>query len=169
MKRNLACLALAGALALASCETTGGYGGGTYGPPRTQLSQCMRNALVGAGIGAVAGAVIGSEENRVENAAIGAAVVGASTYGVCRYLSAREQQRVENAYYQSLNSGQAVNQSWQSDQGSQRSLHVSSPAPSNRGPDCRTISATVSDPQYGNQNLPPETFCRTGGGQWTPA
>ena len=54
MKRNLACLALAGALALASCETTGGYGGGTYGPQRTQLSQCMRNALVGAGIAASA-------------------------------------------------------------------------------------------------------------------
>ena len=159
---------LAGALVLASCETTsGGYGGG---PPRTQLSQCMRNALIGAGIGAVAGAAIGDRDNRVENAAIGAAVVGASTYGICRYLSAREQQRVENAYYQSLNSGRPVNESWQSDQGSTRSLSVSSPsAAPGYGAECRRVSATISDPQYGNQQLPPETFCRTPSGQWVPA
>jgi uncharacterized membrane protein len=88
MHMKLFCAALVGALMLAACETTSDYGGG---PPRTQLSQCGRNALVGAGIGAVAGAVIGNEHNRAENAAIGAAVVGAGTYGVCRYLSAREQ------------------------------------------------------------------------------
>lgn len=168
MKSILVCVALASTLVLASCETTGaGYGGG---PPRTQLSQCMRNALVGAGIGAIAGAAIGDRDNRVENAAIGAAVVGASTYGVCRYLSAREQQRVENAYYQSLNSGQPVNDSWQSDQGAQRSLRVSSPtAAPGYGAECRRVSATVSDPQYGNQQLPPETFCRSPNGAWVPA
>jgi surface antigen len=158
---------LVAAVALASCETTGDYGGG---PPRTQLSQCMRNALIGAGVGAVAGAVVGDEDNRVENAAIGAAVVGAATYGICRYLSAREQQRVENAYYQSLNSGQPVNESWQSDQGGTRSLSVSRPAAAPElGPQCRRVTATISDPQYGNQQLPPETFCRNASGQWVPA
>jgi surface antigen len=167
MRSILACAVLASALALAACETTGDYGGG---PPRTQLSQCMRNALIGASIGAVAGAVVGDEDNRVENAAIGAAVVGASTYGICRYLSAREQQRVENAYYQSLNSGAPVNDTWQSDQGSTRSLQVSQPAPApDLGPQCRRVRATISDPQYGNQQLPAETFCRTPSGQWVPA
>ena len=167
MHTKLLVAALAGALALASCETTGDYGGG---PPRTQLSQCMRNALIGAGIGAVAGAAVGDEDNRVENAAIGAAVVGAGTYGVCRYLNAREQQRVENAYYQSLNSGQPVNETWQSDQGGARSLRVSSPAAApGYGAQCRRVSATISDPQYGNQQLPPETFCRSPSGQWVPA
>jgi surface antigen len=167
MRSILACAVLASALALASCETTGDYGGG---PPRTQLSQCMRNALIGASVGAVAGAVVGDEDNRVENAAIGAAVVGASTYGICRYLSAREQQRVENAYYQSLNSGAPVNDTWQSDQGSTRSLQVSQPAPApDLGPQCRRVRATISDPQYGNQQLPAETFCRTPSGQWVPA
>ena len=169
MKVKALSAALVSVLVLASCETTGGYGGG-YGAPRTQLSQCMRNALVGAGIGAVAGAVIGDEDNRVENAAIGAAVVGASTYGVCRYLNAREQQRVENAYYQSLNSGQPVNDSWQSDQGAPRSLRVNSPAPApGYGPECRRVNATISDPQYGNQQLPAETFCRRADGAWVPA
>lgn len=169
MKTKLMTAVFAAALALSACETTGGYGGG-YGAPRTQLSQCMRNALIGAGVGAVAGAVIGDEDNRLENAAIGAAVVGASTYGVCRYLSAREQQRVENAYYQSLNSGQAVNDRWQSEQGAPRALTVSRPAAApGYGPECRRISATISDPQTGNQQLPPETFCRTPSGAWVPA
>lgn len=166
MRLKILCAVLASSLALASCETTSGYGGGGG---RTQLSQCMRNALIGAGIGAVAGAAVGDEDNRLENAAIGAAVVGAGTYGACRYLSAREQQRVENAYYQSLNSGGPVNDSWQSDQGAQRSLRVSSPqAAPQAGPQCRRVSATVSDPQHGNQQLPPETFCRNASGQWVP-
>lgn len=162
----LAVAALAGAMALASCETTSGYGG----PPRTQLSQCMRNALIGAGVGAVIGATQGPRENRAENAAMGAAVGGLATYGVCRWLTAREQQRVENAYYQSLNSGQPVNDSWQSDQGGTRSLSVSRPtAASGYGPECRRVSATIDDPQYGQQQLPPETFCRTPNGDWVPA
>lgn len=166
MRMRLLCAAFAGALALGACETTGDYGGG---PPRTQLSQCTRNALIGAGVGAVAGAVIGDEDNRVENAAIGAAVGGLGTYGVCRWLSAREQQRVENAYYRSLNSGQPVNESWQSDQGGTRSLEVGRPETSGRGAQCRTVRATIDDPQYGEQQLPPETFCRTASGQWAPA
>jgi len=166
MKTSLLALALAGALALTACETaSGGYGGA----PRTQLSQCTRNALIGAGVGAVLGATQGPRENRAENAALGAAVGGLGTYGVCRWLTAREQQRVENAYYQSLNSGAAVNDTWQSDQGGTRSLSVSQPSPSDRGPQCRRVSATIQDPQYGDQQLPPETFCRTPNGQWVPA
>lgn len=168
MRTNfLLCAALAGVMALASCETTGGgYGGG---PARTQLSQCTRNALIGAGIGAVAGAVIGDEDNRGENAALGAAAGGLATYGICRYLTAREQQRVENAYYQSLNSGGPVNESWQSDTGGTRSLQVSQPSSSDRGPQCRRVNATIQDPQYGRQQLPAETFCRNANGDWIPA
>lgn len=167
MRLVLACAVFASAMALASCETTSDYGGG---PPRTQLSQCGRNALIGGAIGAVIGATQGPRENRAENAAIGAAVGGAGTYGVCRWLTAREQQRVENAYYQSLNSGQPVSDSWQSDQGATRSLQVSQPTPApDLGPECRRVRATVSDPQYGNQQLPAETFCRTPSGQWVPA
>jgi surface antigen len=170
MKMKLLCAAFAGALALSACETGGGYGGGGYGGGGTRLSQCTRNALIGAGVGAVIGATQGPRENRAENAALGAAAGGLGTYGVCRWLTAREQQRVENAYYQSLNSGGPVNDSWQSDQGGQRSLAVGSPQPaSGYGAECRTVRATISDPQYGNEQLPPETFCRTPSGQWTPA
>ncbi len=169
MRMKFAGVALAGAMALAACQTTGAYGGGGYGAGRTQLSQCMRNALIGAGIGAVVGAATAPRENRVENAAIGAAVGGVGTYGVCRYLSAREQQRVENAYYQSLNTGQGVNQSWESDQGQPRNLTVNAPQPISGQPECRRVTATVSDPQNGNQQLPQETFCRNASGQWVPA
>lgn len=170
MRLNPVCAVLAGAMLLSACETTGAGGAGYGGPARTQLSQCTRNALVGAGVGAVVGALAGDEDNRGENAALGAAAGGLGTYGVCRWLSAREQQRVENAYYQSLNSGQPVNESWQSDQGGPRSLTVSQPvAAPGRGPECRRVSATIDDPQYGQQQLPPETFCRTANGDWTPA
>jgi surface antigen len=160
-------MALVSAMALTACETTGG--GGYGGAPRTQLSQCTRNALIGAGIGAIVGAAQDSRNNRAENAALGAAVGGAATYGVCRFLSAREQQRVENAYYQSLNSGAPVSDNWQSDQGAPRSLAVSQPQPIAGRPECRTVRATVSDQQSGSQQLPPETFCRNGAGQWVPA
>jgi surface antigen len=166
MRLKLLTAAFAGMLALASCQTTGGAYGGQ---PRTQLSQCTRNALIGAGIGAIVGAAQDSRNNRAENAAMGAAVGGLATYGVCRWLTAREQQRVENAYYQSLNSGAPVNDTWQSDQGAPRSLAVSRPQPVSDRPECRTVAATVNDPQYGNQQLPPETFCRNGAGQWVPA
>ncbi len=153
------------AATLSGCASSGyGYGGG----PQTQLSQCMRNSLVGAGIGAVVGAVTAPEDNRVENAAIGAAAGGLGTYGVCRYLSGREQQRIENAYYQSLSTGVGVNQHWQSDDGSPRSLQVSPPAPANR-PDCRIVRGTLSGGEIGRQQLPAETYCRAGKGAWTPA
>jgi surface antigen len=167
MKSGLAVLLAASVLALSACETMDGYGGGYGGG--TRLSQCMRNALIGAGVGAVAGAVIGDEDNRGENAAIGAAVGGLATYGACRWLTAREQQRVESAYYQSLNSGQPVNQSWQGEQGGPRSLTVERPAPApGYGPQCRNVNATVSDGQT-SQSLPQETFCRDASGQWVPA
>ncbi len=161
-------MALAAAMALASCETTGGAYGGGYGG--TQLSQCMRNALVGAGVGAVAGALIGSEDNRGENAALGAAAGGLATYGVCRWLDARSRQRVEQAYYRSLDSNASVNDSWQSDDGAPRSLVVNTPQPTTvpNYSECRRVTATISDPTQGRQNLPPETFCRGPNGAWTP-
>lgn len=170
MKRTLLCAALAGMLALSACETTGGYGSGGYGgAPRTQLSQCTRNALIGAAVGAVVGAAQDSRDNRAENAAMGAAVGGLATYGVCRWLTAREQQRVENAYYQSLNTNQSVNQTWQGEQGGTRSLSVQRPTSApGYGPECRRINGTVSDGQS-TQSLPAETFCRNASGQWVPA
>lgn len=168
MKLNMLTLVAASALALSACETTGGYGGG-YGGGGTRLSQCMRNALIGAGVGAVAGAVIGDEDNRGENAAIGAAVGGLATYGACRWLTAREQQRVEGAYYQSLNTNQPVSQSWQGEQGGPRSLTVQRPvAAQGYGPECRNVNASVGDGQT-TQALPQETFCRNANGQWVPA
>lgn len=166
MRAKILSLALASAMALSACETTGGYGGGA---PRTQLSQCTRNALIGAAVGAAVGMAQDSRDNRAENAAMGAAVGGLATYGVCRWLSAREQQRVENGYYQALNSSGPVNDSWQSEQGAPRQLSVARPQPISGRPECRTVRATVNDPQYGNQQLPPETFCRNAAGQWAPA
>lgn len=170
MRIKMLALACVGALALSACETTGSYGGSGYGAPRqTRLSQCTRNALIGAGVGALAGAAVGDGDNRGENAAIGAAVGGLGTYGVCRALTAREQQRVEQAYYNSLNSNQPVSDNWRSDAGAPRNLNVSAPQPApGYGPECRTVNATISD-GGSRQSMPQETFCRNATGQWVPA
>lgn len=167
MKRALLGVVLAGAVALSACETTG-YGGG-YGGGQTRLSQCGRNALIGAAVGAVVGAAQDSSDNRAENAAMGAAVGGLATYGVCRWLTARERQRVESAYYQSLNSNQPVQQSWEGERGDPRSLTVQQPsAAPGRGNECRRVQGSVSDGQS-SQALPEETFCRNASGEWVPA
>ncbi|HVZ98890.1 MAG TPA: YMGG-like glycine zipper-containing protein [Caulobacterales bacterium] len=167
MRVNVVAAVLAGAVALAACET-GGSGYGAAPAHQTQLSQCTRNALIGAGIGAVLGAATAPRGNRGENAALGAAAGGLGTYGVCKYLSAREEARVEEAYYQSLRSNRPVEDAWLSDQGRQRSLRVDAPAPAPGEGECRSVSATVIDPQAGPQHLPPETFCRDANGQWRP-
>ena len=79
MRLKLMCAAFASVLALSACETTGGGGG--YGAPRTQLSQCTRNALIGAGVGAVIGGVLGHQigsGNANKAATAGGAVIGAA-------------------------------------------------------------------------------------------
>jgi len=164
MRLRMVCASLAGVLALAACETVDDGQG-----PHTQLSQCGRNALIGAAVGGLIGATQG-RRNRPGNAALGAAIGGAATYGICSALTAQEERRVEAAYYRSLNSGQPVNDAWQTDQGATRSLEVAEPAPAQGySSDCRRINATVSDAQNGAQKLPPETFCRNADGRWTPA
>jgi hypothetical protein len=134
---------------------------------QTHLSQCARNGLMGAGAGALVGALVGGH-HRGRNAVLGAAVGGVGTWGVCHLLSNNEQQRVDGAYQRSLSSDHSVSQSWNSNDG-RRDLYVSRPASSDQGPQCRRVSATVSDATNGNQRLPPETFCRDGSGQWVPA
>jgi YMGG-like Gly-zipper len=173
MNLKILAAACAGVLALSACETSGGgYAQSGYGQPTggTHLSRCGKQALVGAGIGAVAGALIGSENNRGENALLGAAVGGGGTYGVCSWMSARERDRVDQAYYNSLNNNREVSDAWQSDQGAPRSLVVTRPvAAQGYGAECRQVSATVRDPQHGDERLPPETFCRNARGDWAPA
>jgi surface antigen len=165
MRLKITILAASAALALAGCETTsGGYGGGGT----TQLSRCGRNALVGATVGALIGAATAPRGNRGENAAIGAAAGGLGTYGVCNWLKARDQRMVEQGYSQALAENRPVSQSWQADSGADRTVYVDQPAPSDRGPECRRITATIQDPQYGRQQLPPETYCRNDAGQWVP-
>ncbi|MFT3727744.1 MAG: hypothetical protein QM759_07965 [Terricaulis sp.] len=166
MRIKVLCFVVAAAVALPACETVSdGYGG-----TRTQLSGCGRNALIGAAIGGLIGGTQGHRNDHPENAALGAAIGGAGTYGVCKLLSAQEEQRVQSAYYQSLNSGQGVSDSWQMDQGGTRSLSVAQPsAAEGYGGECRRVTATISDPANGTQQLPPETFCRNANGAWTPA
>jgi surface antigen len=159
-------MAVAGALALASMSAAPQAAFAQEGHS-TQLSQCMRNGLIGAGVGALVGG-LSSNHHRTQRAVIGAAVGGVGTWGVCRILTHREEQRVENAYQSSLERNRATSDSWSSDAGP-RSVYVNRPqTAADAGPNCRTVRGTVSDPQNGRQQLPPETFCRNAAGQWIP-
>lgn len=168
MRIKMTILALSGALALSACETPGGYGGGSYGGGGTQLSRCTRQALIGAGVGAAVGAVTAPRGNRGENAALGAAAGGLGTYGVCRWLQSRDQANIERGYQQALNDNRPYNGSWQSDQGANRQVYVDRPVADPGRSECRRITATVTDPQYGREQLPPETYCRDSSGRWVP-
>jgi hypothetical protein len=169
-KAFLAALAIS-AFALGACESTGGYGGGGggYGGGGTQLSQCMRNALIGAGVGAVLGGVTAPDGNRTENAALGAVIGGGGAYAVCRWLGNSQQtSSVEDSYYRALNTNQPQRQALAGPNGQPATLSVAAPQPApGRAPTCRTINATVSD-NTGSQALPQETFCRDANGAWVP-
>lgn len=172
MKSTITAAAAALTLALAGCATAPGggygYGGGGFGGG-TQLSQCMRNALIGAGVGAVAGAVIGSENNRVENAAIGAAVAGGGTFAACRLIEASTQNRIEQAYLTALQTNAPFQTSWTATTGGARGVQVGQPQPAPGAPNCRIINAqlvTTGNPAV--RPLPTERYCATPQG-WMPA
>ncbi len=170
MRVKIAAALAALSLGLGACATDpyagGGYGGGGYGG--TQLSQCMRNALIGAGVGAVAGALIGSENNRVENAAIGAAVGGGGAYAACRLIEGSTQNRIEQAYLTALQTNAPYQTTWTATTGGARGVQVGAPQPAPGAPNCRIINAqlvTSGNPPV--QPLPTERYCATANG-WIP-
>ena len=168
MRKTIIAVLAATAMGLAACETTGGYGYGS-GQPTTQLSQCMRNALIGAGVGAVLGGVTAPEGNRTENAAIGAALGGLGTYGVCRWLgNSNQTSRVEQSYYRALNTNAPVTEQLSGPSGQPATLQVARPtAAPGRPAECRQVNAVVTD-SSGSQQLPTEHFCRNATGGWVP-
>jgi hypothetical protein len=168
MRKAFLALLAASAMALAACESTGGgYGGGGGGG--TQLSQCMRNALIGAGVGAVLGGATAPDGNRGENAALGAAAGGLGTYAVCRWVSSNNQQaRVEQTYYQALNQNAPVSAPLAGPNGRPATLSVARPVTApGRPATCRVINATIND-GASTSSLPQETFCQQADGSWAP-
>jgi len=130
----------------------------------THLSQCTHNALLGAGAGALAGALL--SRHRLRGAALGAAVGGVGTYAVCSILSNNDRRRVERNYNRALDSDHRVSDNWGSG-GAGKHLIVN--RPTNAGNGCRRVTATITDPTHGAQQLPPETYCRNSQGQWVPS
>lgn len=166
MRNVLIALTTAMALGATACETTGGYGAGAGGGG-TQLSSCMRNALIGAAVGGVTGAVVGSEHNRGENAAIGAAVAGAGTFAVCKYLDNQQQARIEGAYRNALASNAPVGMNWVGASSRTYVLNVNRPTAIAGQPACRNVNATLNVNNAGPEALPTETYCQNGG-VWAP-
>ena len=131
---------------------------------QTHLSQCMRNGFLGAGAGAVVGALT-SHHHQLRSAAVGAAVGGVGTWAVCRLLSHGDQRRVERGYQRSLANDRRYSDSWGSGSDTK---YLAVGRPSDAGNGCKRVTATISDPSNGRQELPPETFCRNSEGQWIP-
>lgn len=172
MRNFILASALAMAMATAACDTTGGYGaaGAGYGAPPaggTRLSSCMRNALIGAGVGALTGALAGSKNNRGENAALGAVIAGGGTFAICKYLDNQQQARIESAYRNALASNQPVGMNWVGASSRTYVLNVERPQPVAGNPQCRNVNATLNVNNQGAQPLPTETYCNTTG-VWTP-
>lgn len=132
------------------------------------FGKCTQQALIGAGAGALLGA-LASEHHRGRTAIIGAAAGGLGTFGVCRWLTTREQNRVQQSYYNSLNTNHRTTDRWTGDDGTARSLTVSRPTGAQGyGSNCRTVNGTIRDAQQGSQAIPAQTFCRNAQGEWIP-
>lgn len=152
---------LAGALALTSISIA--PIAPAFADEQHHLSQCARNGLIGAGVGGLVGA-LSSHHHQAQSAVLGAAVGGIGTWGICRMLTHNDQDRVERDYQRSLNEDRSVHDSWN---GGEKSVYVDRPSYAGRG--CRQVSGHYNDPQNGRQDLPAETFCRDGNGNWVPA
>lgn len=160
------CLALAAAVTLTTFEAPA-FAQPTTTANGTQLSHCLRNTLIGAGIGAVAGAVSGSRKNRGENAAIGAAVAGGGAYAVCRYLDNRQRARIEGAYQNALATNAPVGMNWVGASSRTYVLAVDRPTAVAGQANCRNVNATLNVSNAGPEALPTETYCRNGR-TWSP-
>jgi surface antigen len=136
----------------------------------TQLSNCTRNALIGAGVGAVAGLITAPKGNKTENAAIGGAVGGVGTYFACKYLGRRDQQRVESSYMTALNNNKSVTTSFTPENGGGKAkLAVPAPKVDPNDKNCRILEPTLAAGGASAQVLPRERYCKDANGVWTPA
>jgi len=134
----------------------------------TQLSSCMRNALIGAGVGAVAG-LITSDKHKVKNAAIGGAVGGVGTYFVCKYLGNRDQTRIERSYLTALKTDKPVTANFTTQNGGgPAALSVPAPVVDANDPKCKIISPTLATGGLSAQALPQERYCKNAEGVWVP-
>lgn len=149
----------------------------SYAPPPgqtqflgTQLSSCMRNALIGAGVGALAGLVTAPKGNKTENAAIGGAVGGVGTYFVCKYLGNRDQARIERSYATALKTGKPVTSNFTPQGGGgPATLVVPAPQVDPVDANCRVLAPQLSAGGLAAQALPKERYCKSANGVWTPA
>ena len=136
----------------------------------TQLSRCMRNALIGAGVGAVAGLITAPKGNKTENAAIGGAVGGVGTYFVCKYLGNRDQKRVETSYLSAVKGNKAVTSNFTPQGGGGlATLSVPPPQVDPNNANCRILAPSLAAGGLAAQALPQERYCKDSKGVWNPA
>lgn len=130
------------------------------------LHSCTGKAAIGAGAGAVLGGLLASKGQKTEGVALGAAVGGLGTFGVCRYIDTRAQTRIDKAYKYAAATGEPYTTSWTAS-GDVNKLRVS--APVRDGSNCKIINATLSVNGGARQSMPQETYCRGSNGKWSAA
>jgi surface antigen len=135
----------------------------------SNLSSCMRNALIGAGVGGVLGGVTAPRGNKTENTVLGAVLGGGGTYLVCKYLGNRDRSRIEGSYLSALNGDAAQTRTFSNSQlGGRSTLTVGQPQAVQGMDNCRDLTASLNSPLLGLTNLPNERYCKGADGKWAP-
>jgi hypothetical protein len=151
----------------------------TYNPYQTQtqqsnflgtnLSTCMRNAVIGAGVGGVLGGVTAPRGNKTENAVLGAVLGGGGTYLACKYLGNRDRSRIEGGYLAALNADSSQTRSFtNSSLGGRSTLTVAQPQAVAGQDNCRDLAPVLNSPIFGQTALPNERYCKGADGKWAP-
>jgi hypothetical protein len=130
-----------------------------------QISKCKTRALIGGGVGAVVGSMVAGKGDKTKGALIGGALGAGAGFGICKWMDARSQAKVQAGYGQAAQTGKAYSSSWKAEDGTSRSLKVAKPV---KQGNCRVLNSTMTA-GGGKQAMPQETYCQGADGVWRPA
>ncbi len=142
---------------------------GAAAPAHAELniSKCKTRALIGGGLGALAGSMIAGKGDKTEGAIIGGALGAGAGFGICKWMDARSQAKVETGYQQAAANNKSYSSKWTAEDGTARTLKVAKPTQLG-GSNCKQITATMNVPGQGAQQMPAETYCQGADGVWRP-
>lgn len=172
--RKPAAAALAAAVALGGCQTTGeGGGGGGRSAVDSAIGRCLGSAVIGALIGGAIGAAAGGGNRIVYGAGVGAGT-GALACAVLTALDQQDRHRIREAQIEAVSLNETRTLAYAGSDGRQRALVVRPrPAPpettGSTGRLCRYADSQVEIAGAGAAEVPAQLVCRTSAGEWLPA
>ncbi|MBS0469844.1 MAG: hypothetical protein JSR60_02145 [Proteobacteria bacterium] len=173
--------ALASAMLLSSCATTGTDGSHK---PRTALERSIGQCILSVGVGALVGALLGGAINRRGGAGTGAAIGAGAGAVACAVILAvnneKDRERIRQNEQAAYTTGKPQTARYVSDDGSERYIKTSvqtlpTPQAGTVGPNgetitgpCRRAQTTISITGKGSAALDSEVVCRTAQGDYIP-